>query len=83
MIDERKKQKYEYNVEKIKAYQELCGLNNKEVCEYGDYKTPQWYGQVLLGKTACTDETTFEILNAISKARANKMRAEREKANEN
>lgn len=83
MIDERKQQKYEYNVNRIKAYQELCGLNNKEVCEYGRYKTPQWYGQVLLGKVACTDDTTYDILNAISKARANKMKAEKEISNEN
>lgn len=63
------------NVKRIKAYKELCGVTNKEICEKGGYRaSSQYLGQLLNEQKPCNEESMYEILNAISKARAVKIK---------
>ena len=66
--------------DKIKEYKELCMVTNEEICSIGGYgKTRQWVGQIINGTKNVSEETAREILNAISVARAVKMKqAEKE-----
>ena len=62
------------NVKRIKAYKELCMVSNNDICEKGGYRNSRQYlGQLLNEQKPCSDESMYEILNAISKARAVKI----------
>lgn len=64
-----------YNVKRIKEYKELCIVTNKDIVEKGGYRnSTQYLGQLLNEQKHCSDETMFEILNAISVARAVKIK---------
>lgn len=63
------------NVKRIKAYKELCMVTNKDIVEKGGYRaSTQYLGQLLNLQKPCNDESMYEILNAISKARAVKIK---------
>lgn len=63
------------NVKRIKAYKELCMVTNKDIVEKGGYRnSTQYLGQLLNLQKPCNDEAMFEILNAISVARAVKIK---------
>lgn len=66
-----KEYKNKERIERIKTYQELCNLTNKEICTLSSWgKSQQYYGALLSGKTPISETTEYEILNAISEARA-------------
>lgn len=63
------------NVKRIKAYKELCMVTNKDIVEKGGYRnSTQYLGQLLNLQKPCSEESMYEILNAISKARAVKIK---------
>lgn len=63
------------NVRRIKEYKELCMVTNKDIVEKGGYRnSTQYLGQLLNLQKPCNDEAMFEILNAISVARAVKIK---------
>lgn len=63
------------NVKRIKAYKELCMVSNKDIVEKGGYRnSTQYLGQLLNEQKPCSDESMYEILNAISVARAVKIK---------
>lgn len=63
------------NVKRIKEYKELCMVTNKDIVEKGGYRaSTQYLGQLLNEQKPCNDESMYEILNAISKARAVKIK---------
>lgn len=65
------------NVKRIKEYRDYCGVSNREICDNtkGGYRAShQYLGQVLNGQSPCSDEMCYEVLNAISRARAIKIR---------
>lgn len=64
-----------YNVRRIKEYKELCMVTNKDIVEKGGYRnSTQYLGQLLNEQKPCNEESMYEILNAISKARAVKIK---------
>lgn len=70
-----------YNVKRIKEYKELCMVTNKDIVEKGGYRnSTQYLGQLLNAQKPCSDESMYEILNAISVARAVKIKNKQSEA---
>lgn len=69
------------NVKRIKEYKELCMVTNKDIVEKGGYRaSTQYLGQILNEQKPCSDESMYEILNAISVARAVKIKNKQSEA---
>lgn len=61
-------------IDKIKDYMELCGINQKEICETKTYtKSKPFLNSVLNGKSPMPNGDYELIMRAISEARATKI----------